>query len=73
MIVRPVRPEDLAEVARLCAAHARYERALPVPDNLAELLAEALSVAEPRLWCLVAAVHDTLVVVDAQQPAACAV
>ncbi|SBT51414.1 GNAT family N-acetyltransferase [Micromonospora auratinigra] len=61
MIIRPVIPEDLPEVARLCAAHARYEQAPPVPDNLGQLLAEALSAPEPRLWCLVAAEKDALV------------
>lgn len=61
MIIRPAVREDLTEVARLCAAHATYEQALPVPDNLGELLAETLWAPEPRLWCLVAAEQDTLV------------
>lgn len=61
MIIRPAVHEDLTEVARLCAVHARYEQALPVPDNLGELLAEALLAPHPRLWCLVATEQDAVV------------
>ncbi|MFC4148728.1 GNAT family N-acetyltransferase [Micromonospora mangrovi] len=61
MIIRPAVLGDLVEVARLCAAHAAYEQAPPVPGNLTELLAEAIAAPHPRLWCLVATQQDTVI------------
>ncbi|MBD0695474.1 GNAT family N-acetyltransferase [Streptomyces sp. CBMA123] len=51
--IRPATPADLRAIAHLCAAHAAFERASPVPADLAERLAPALFSAPPRAWCLV--------------------
>jgi GNAT superfamily N-acetyltransferase len=59
--IRPVQPEDLAELALLCAAHAEFEHAAPPPHDLADRLRPALFAPQPRLWCLVVCVADELV------------
>ncbi|MFI6151822.1 GNAT family N-acetyltransferase [Kitasatospora sp. NPDC051170] len=51
--IRPASPADLPAIARLCAAHAAFERADPVPEDLATRLAPALFSPHPRAWCLV--------------------
>ncbi|MFE9425269.1 GNAT family N-acetyltransferase [Kitasatospora sp. NPDC006697] len=51
--IRPATPADLPALARLCAAHAEFERADPVPADLADRLGTALFAAAPRAWCLV--------------------
>lgn len=61
MIIRPARPSDVPQLVRLCAAHAAYEQAPPVPENLAELLTAALSAPDPRLWCLLAVDGDATI------------
>ncbi|MFI9105433.1 GNAT family N-acetyltransferase [Streptomyces fildesensis] len=52
--VRPAAPDDLPTLIQLCAAHAAFEHADPVPDDLATRLGTALFSAPARLWCLVA-------------------
>ena len=52
--VRPATAADLPALAGLCAAHAEFERAEPIPDDLAVRLEPALFSVPPRLWCLVA-------------------
>ncbi|GHH83645.1 N-acetyltransferase [Streptomyces sulfonofaciens] len=53
--VRRARAEDLAQVARLAAEHAAYERAAPPPEDLARRLEALLFGAGPvRLRCFVA-------------------
>jgi len=59
--IRPVRPEDLARLAVLCAAHAEFEQAPPPPHDLADRLRPALFAPQARLWCLVVCVGDELV------------
>jgi GNAT superfamily N-acetyltransferase len=56
-VVRPAAVADLPAVARLCAAHAEYEKAPPVPGDLAAKLESVLFGPSPRAWCLVAD-HD---------------
>ncbi|KJS52715.1 GNAT family N-acetyltransferase [Streptomyces rubellomurinus] len=51
--IRPATAADLPAIARLCAAHAAFERAEPVPADLATRLAPALFAPHPRAWCLV--------------------
>ncbi|MEU4117104.1 GNAT family N-acetyltransferase [Kitasatospora sp. NPDC028055] len=51
--IRPATPADLPALARLCAEHAAYERAEPVPADLAARLEPALFTAQPRACCLV--------------------
>ncbi|CAN3985655.1 N-acetyltransferase family protein [Kitasatospora purpeofusca] len=51
--VRPAAPADLPAIARLCAAHAAFEGAGPVPADLASRLERALFGPNPRAWCLV--------------------
>ncbi|MFD8707427.1 GNAT family N-acetyltransferase, partial [Kitasatospora sp. NPDC059648] len=51
--IRPATAADLPALARLCAAHADFERAEPVPADLAVRLEPALFSARPRAWCLV--------------------
>ncbi|NUK53169.1 GNAT family N-acetyltransferase [Streptomyces lunaelactis] len=53
-IVRPATPDDLPALAGLCAAHAAFEQAGPVPGDLADRLEPALFRAPARVWCLVA-------------------
>ncbi|MFE0171627.1 GNAT family N-acetyltransferase [Streptomyces sp. NPDC059002] len=53
--VRPARPADLPRVVELAAEHAAFEKAAPVPADLAERLSALLfEVPAPRLRCLVA-------------------
>lgn len=49
-LVRPAAPLDLAEIVRLCAEHAKFERASLELAGLAERLEAALFAPEPRLW-----------------------
>ncbi|MFB8238108.1 GNAT family N-acetyltransferase [Kitasatospora purpeofusca] len=51
--IRPATPADLPAIARLCAAHAAFEGAGPVPADLASRLELALFDPRPRAWCLV--------------------
>ncbi|MFE9848620.1 GNAT family N-acetyltransferase [Streptomyces sp. NPDC005576] len=44
---------DLPKVAEMCAAHAAFEGAGPVPADLATRLESALLPADPRAWCFV--------------------
>lgn len=53
-IVRPATVADLPALARMCAAHAAFERAEPVPADLATRLESTLFTTPPRAWCLVA-------------------
>ncbi|WP_433373803.1 N-acetyltransferase family protein [Streptosporangium sp. CA-115845] len=52
-VVRPAIAADLPAVAHLCAAHAAFERAEPVPVDLVTRLEPVLFSAHPRAWCLV--------------------
>ncbi|MEU3529800.1 GNAT family N-acetyltransferase [Streptomyces sp. NPDC038707] len=52
-VIRPATAADLPAIARLCAAHAAFERAEPVPVDLATRLEPVLFSAHPRAWCLV--------------------
>jgi GNAT superfamily N-acetyltransferase len=52
--VRPATSADLPALAALCAAHAAYEQAAPVPDDLAARLEPALFSTPPQAWCLLA-------------------
>ncbi|WP_033351281.1 GNAT family N-acetyltransferase [Kitasatospora aureofaciens] len=52
-VIRPATAADLPAVARLCAAHAAFERAEPVPADLAARLEPVLFSVHPRAWCLV--------------------
>lgn len=60
-MIRPVQPDELTRLARLCAAHAEFERASPPPHDLADRLRTALFAPRPRLFCRVACVADELV------------
>ncbi|MFJ4091625.1 GNAT family N-acetyltransferase [Kitasatospora sp. NPDC089913] len=51
--VRPATVADLPAIARLCAAHAAFEKAGPVPADLASRLGPALFGPGPRARCLV--------------------
>ncbi|MFC5667186.1 GNAT family N-acetyltransferase [Kitasatospora misakiensis] len=51
--IRPATAADLPALAELCAAHADFERAGPVPADLAARLEPVLFSARPRAWCLV--------------------
>ncbi|MGA5821528.1 GNAT family N-acetyltransferase [Kitasatospora sp. NPDC094028] len=51
--IRPATPADLPAIAHLCAAHAAFERADPVPADLAARLEPALFSPHPQAWCLV--------------------
>ncbi|WP_405666988.1 hypothetical protein OG379_34155 [Streptomyces sp. NBC_01166] len=53
-VIRPATAADLPAIAHLCAAHAAFERAGPVPSDLATHLKPVLFSAHPRAWCLVA-------------------
>jgi len=52
--IRPVHPDDLAELVRLCEEHARFERASIDTAGMPERLAAALFAPLPRLWGWVA-------------------
>ncbi|MGW1226734.1 N-acetyltransferase family protein [Streptomyces sp. NPDC002530] len=52
-VVRPATEADLPAIARLCAAHAAFEQAGPVPGDLAARLKPVLFSPHPRAWCLV--------------------
>ncbi|GAB1331859.1 N-acetyltransferase family protein [Streptomyces sennicomposti] len=52
-VIRPATVADLPAIAGLCAAHAAFERATPVPVDLATRLEPVLFSAPPRAWCLV--------------------
>jgi GNAT superfamily N-acetyltransferase len=54
IVIRAAVPADLPAVAELCAAHAAYEKAGPVPADLAVRLEPVLFATTPRAWCLVA-------------------
>ena len=54
--IRPVRPDDLPELVRLCAEHALYERSSFVTDGKAEALGHMLFAQDARLKCLIAEV-----------------
>ncbi|WP_405386332.1 MULTISPECIES: SDR family oxidoreductase [unclassified Streptomyces] len=53
-VIRPATAADLPAIAHLCAVHAAFERAGPVPVDLATRLEPVLFSAHPRAWCLVA-------------------
>jgi len=48
--VRPASVADAPALARLCAAHAAYERLSPTPADHAERLADALDAGRLRAW-----------------------
>jgi GNAT superfamily N-acetyltransferase len=48
--VRPAVAADAAALARLCMAHAAYERLPPTPTDHAERLADALDAGRLRAW-----------------------
>ncbi|MFF2523146.1 GNAT family N-acetyltransferase [Streptomyces liangshanensis] len=52
-VVRAATRDDLPALAELCAAHALFERADPVPGDLADRLEPALFAEPARLGCLV--------------------
>lgn len=49
-VLRPARAADAPTLARLCAAHAAYERLSPTPADHAERLADALGACRLRAW-----------------------
>ncbi|MER5373393.1 hypothetical protein [Streptomyces sp. NPDC002553] len=49
-VIRPATTADLRAIARLCAAHAAFERAEPAPADLATRLEPVLFSAHPRAW-----------------------
>ncbi|HEX2560293.1 GNAT family N-acetyltransferase [Phenylobacterium sp.] len=51
--VRAAEPQDLAQIVRLCAEHARFEGASLDVAGLAERLEAALFGSAPRLWAWV--------------------
>lgn len=53
--VRPAAPADVPEIVRLCAEHARFERAEHDGSGLGERLSEALFGSNPRLMAWVVA------------------
>jgi hypothetical protein len=53
-VIRLVQPNDVDEVVRLCAEHARYEQAVFSPEGRREQLALALFAKARRFWCFVA-------------------
>ncbi|TDC86115.1 transposase [Micromonospora sp. KC606] len=52
--IRPAAASDMPALARLCAEHATFERADPVPDDLATRLTRAMFSPSPRVRCLLA-------------------
>lgn len=48
--VRPASVADAPALARLCAAHATYERLSPTPTDHAARLADALAVGRLQAW-----------------------
>jgi GNAT superfamily N-acetyltransferase len=52
--VRPAVSADLPGLVQLCSAHAEFERAAAVPEDLAARLESALFAPQPRAWCFVA-------------------
>ncbi|WP_432190627.1 N-acetyltransferase family protein [Streptomyces sp. Tue6028] len=60
-LVRLARLADLPAVAKLCSAHASFERAEPVPSDLATRLEPVLFSDSPRAWCLVADYEGVLI------------
>ncbi|MFE5239532.1 MULTISPECIES: GNAT family N-acetyltransferase [unclassified Streptomyces] len=60
-LIRPATSADLSAIARLCADHAAFERAEPVPPDLAARLEPMLFSASPRAWCLVAESRGELI------------
>jgi GNAT superfamily N-acetyltransferase len=59
-VIRPVSRQDMPTLVLLCAEHASYERAMPLPVDIAEGLERALFSPSPRLHAWVAAAHDEL-------------
>ncbi|GAA2752006.1 GNAT family N-acetyltransferase [Kitasatospora cinereorecta] len=60
-MIRPATAADLPAIASLCAAHAAFERAGPVPADLATRLEPVLFSADPRARCLVVDAGDELI------------
>jgi GNAT superfamily N-acetyltransferase len=60
-VIRPAVPGDLPALAGLCDAHAAFERAGPVPADLAARLKPCLFAPRPRAWCLVADLGGELI------------
>ncbi|MFF5900153.1 GNAT family N-acetyltransferase [Streptomyces argenteolus] len=60
-LIRPATPADLPAIAGLCADHAAFERAEPVPPDLAARLEPVLFSEGPRAWCLVAESKSELI------------
>jgi GNAT superfamily N-acetyltransferase len=52
--IRKAAPSDLAELVKLCAAHAAFERSSLSPIGLQERLSAALFADEPRAFVFVA-------------------
>jgi len=60
ILIRRARPGDLPALARLCAAHAAYERAEHEPAGLAERLAVVLFGPSPKIIAWVVAEQAAL-------------
>lgn len=59
--IRWARPEDMADLASLCAEHAEYERSSFDPAGKEEALTRLLFATDARLKCLVAVENAQLI------------
>ncbi|WP_281238360.1 GNAT family N-acetyltransferase [Flavobacterium praedii] len=60
-LIRDCQPKDLNAVVQLCQKHAEYERATFNPIGKEDGLKNALFAEQPKLFCLVVQVDETIV------------
>lgn len=60
-LIRDCKPKDLDTLVQLCQKHADYERASFNPIGKEEGLKNALFAEQPKLFCLVVEVDETIV------------
>lgn len=60
-LIRPAEPQDIAAIIELCAKHAEYEKATYSPEGKAEKLSSFIFTPNPRLFCLVAEINQSVV------------
>ncbi len=60
-LIRPAEPHDISAIIELCAEHAEYEKATYSTEGKAEKLSSFLFIPNPRLFCLVAEINQSIV------------
>jgi GNAT superfamily N-acetyltransferase len=60
-LIQNCQPKDLNAVVQLCQKHAEYEKASFNPIGKEDGLKNALFAEQPKLFCLVVEVHETIV------------